>query len=316
MISKETIQKIKQIPIKDIISQYTTIKNNKAICPIHHGDTNPSLVIYEKTNSFYCFGCNVGGDVIEFIEQVEGIKFSEAIQKLINDKNIEPEYITNINYSEDLVKLIQKLKENKNEKIFDEKILEKYNIKHRYLIDMGFKKETLEYFQIGYCDDENDELFNRITIPWRDSNGNLIGIIGRDITNKSNAKYIAKKGSEKQQHLFNLWNAKYYGKKYLILTEDEKSILRLWEWGFYNAVALGNSGLKERKWLLRKYTPCVYLCLDNDEPGEKATEKIIKEISFLIKIYKIPFPIYIKDIAELPDKKLWLECLKRKEKIN
>ena len=42
------------------------IKQNKAIC-LFHGDTDPSLVFYPKTNTFFCFGCRKGGNLVKFI---------------------------------------------------------------------------------------------------------------------------------------------------------------------------------------------------------------------------------------------------------
>lgn len=53
-----------------------TIRNNKALCPFHP-DKNPSLVFYPETNSFYCFGCHVGGDVIEFYRRLKEVKNEE-----------------------------------------------------------------------------------------------------------------------------------------------------------------------------------------------------------------------------------------------
>ena len=78
-ISKETIQNIKEnVDITKIINRYTKVKNNKAICPLHDDD-DPSLQIYPDTNSWHCFGCKEGGDVIEFIRLAEGIKFSPFV---------------------------------------------------------------------------------------------------------------------------------------------------------------------------------------------------------------------------------------------
>ena len=76
-----------EISIRNIINQYTNIdKQGFAKCPFH-SDTHPSLKIYDKgqrqsDHHWYCFGCQVGGDVITFIEKIENCGFQEAIQIL------------------------------------------------------------------------------------------------------------------------------------------------------------------------------------------------------------------------------------------
>ena len=72
-------ERAKSIPIRSLIT--TEIKLNKTICPFHN-DTNASLHIYDNTNSYYCFVCGVGGDVIDFIKRLNGCTFVEAINYL------------------------------------------------------------------------------------------------------------------------------------------------------------------------------------------------------------------------------------------
>ncbi len=61
-------------PILEVAEKYgLKIKKNKSVCPFH-GDSNPSLVFYIETNSFFCFGCRVGGDVLTFVQRMEEIK--------------------------------------------------------------------------------------------------------------------------------------------------------------------------------------------------------------------------------------------------
>ena len=50
-------------------------------CPFHE-DRSPSLVVYPETASFYCFGCGVGGDAIDFVRRAGGLGFREAIVRL------------------------------------------------------------------------------------------------------------------------------------------------------------------------------------------------------------------------------------------
>lgn len=60
--------------IIDVAKSYGIIlKGKKALCPFHK-DSEPSLVFYDKTNTFKCYGCNSKGDIVEFIKRCENEK--------------------------------------------------------------------------------------------------------------------------------------------------------------------------------------------------------------------------------------------------
>jgi hypothetical protein len=65
-------EKIKQDnPVEDVAGRYTELRLNagkwKGKCPLpDHEDDSPSFWVYPETRSWYCFGCNRGGDVIDF----------------------------------------------------------------------------------------------------------------------------------------------------------------------------------------------------------------------------------------------------------
>lgn len=74
----------KQVAIQDIhdFGKVRTFgKRIKALCPFHNEKT-PSFYIFTDTNSFHCFGCNAGGDVIKFVQKLHGLSFKDAIQFL------------------------------------------------------------------------------------------------------------------------------------------------------------------------------------------------------------------------------------------
>lgn len=76
------LETIKAIPIMDILNIIgVEAIENKIICPFHD-DKNPSCYIYEKTNSFFCFSCNTGGDNISLIMELKQISFRDACQYL------------------------------------------------------------------------------------------------------------------------------------------------------------------------------------------------------------------------------------------
>lgn len=303
-----------QLSIVDVISNYINLEKAphgefRGICPFHE-EKDPSLYINDRKGLFNCFGCGESGDVIDFLEKIEGINFRDALDKLsrnsgyeLNTGTIKSDKIE----EDEFIKFIKALSKQEETKPFlDEEILEKYKENtHIYLLKKGYNKDVLRFFEVGYCSDMNDELYNRVTIPWRDADGNLIGVIGRDVTDESDNKYKTKYGSNKRDHFFNLNNAKYYADDGLIVCEDEKSVMRLWQFGYRNAIALGNDKLKKRKWLLRRYAGKVILAFDNDDAGRKARNKAIQELIPLAEIEVIKLSDGYKDIAEIRKKSVF-----------
>jgi len=306
----------KQIDIVEVVKSYADLEKigknyYKTNCPLpHHNDKTPSFYIRGDEQYFKCFGCSYGGDVISFIEEVEGIDFTDALEKLIEENGIKVSKKQKTIYTLDedltLEKINQMINLYNERKTLSEDLLEKYNQNlPRYFIDLGFSKETLEYFEVGFCCDANDDLYNRATIPWRDAYGNLITFNARDITDNSDKKYKYKKGTSKVNIIYNLNNivANNLLNRNLLLTEGEKDVWRLHEYGYENAVALGGSAIGDRKWLLRKYTNKVTLAFDNDETGNKAKRKIAKCLYPLMNVYAVKLPKG-KDFGDIQDKEL------------
>ena len=71
--------------IESVISQYVNLrrrgKNLVGLCPFQNEKT-PSFTVYPESQSFYCFGCGAGGDVIGFIRRIENLEYVEAIKFL------------------------------------------------------------------------------------------------------------------------------------------------------------------------------------------------------------------------------------------
>lgn len=86
MISKETIEQVlMRNDIESVIGSYIALKragsNLKGLCPFHSEKT-PSFTVYPADNSFYCFGCGVGGDAITFIRKRENLDYPDAVEFL------------------------------------------------------------------------------------------------------------------------------------------------------------------------------------------------------------------------------------------
>ncbi|MFW6027009.1 MAG: CHC2 zinc finger domain-containing protein, partial [Candidatus Woesearchaeota archaeon] len=240
------IKELKEkINIIEIIEKYIDLeklsKEYRGLCPFHMDNKTKSFYVNEKKGLWKCFGCDKSGDVITFIQEIEDLSFREAVNYLSNGEDIE--FNNNYKKLENTISLLDIQASKKKHKL-DEKMLNKYKKEqHGYFLNLGFDKDILKFFEIGYCNDPGDELYNRITIPWRDENGNLVAIAGRDFTDKKENKYMAKKDSHKNNYLYNLNNAKYFCDNGLITVEDEKSVIKLWQWGYKNVVALGNKDI-------------------------------------------------------------------------
>lgn len=77
------------INIREVAENYGihVDRSGSCICPFHDERT-ASLKIYESTNSFYCFGCHAGGDVINFVGKLFGLSNLDAAKKLNEDFNL------------------------------------------------------------------------------------------------------------------------------------------------------------------------------------------------------------------------------------
>jgi len=75
----EKLQRAKQVPIESLIT--TPIRQNKTLCPFHE-DSNASMHVYIDTNSYYCFTCCSGGDVIDYVMNLNKCNFIQAINLL------------------------------------------------------------------------------------------------------------------------------------------------------------------------------------------------------------------------------------------
>jgi DNA primase len=83
-------------PIADVIGEYVQLRNAgggnlKGICPFHD-EKSPSLSVSPARNLFHCFGCGVGGDVIRFVERIEHLSFTEAVERLAGRAGIQLRY--------------------------------------------------------------------------------------------------------------------------------------------------------------------------------------------------------------------------------
>ncbi|MCG2789165.1 MAG: DNA primase [Actinomycetia bacterium] len=144
--------------IQSIVSGYVNLKksgkNYLGLCPFHKEKT-PSFSVDTRKQLYHCFGCGEGGDVISFIKKVENIDFVEAAEFLAKKVNYNLQFVHtgSPEASEKrsrLVELNELARKYYNFVFFKSK---KAAPARSYLIKRGFKKETLELFEVGFSID-------------------------------------------------------------------------------------------------------------------------------------------------------------------
>ena len=85
---EQAARRVKElVRLTDVLARYNLTPNRAGFlhCPFHSGDRDASLKIYPATDSWYCFGCGEGGDVIDFVAKMERCGFAEAVKRLNTD---------------------------------------------------------------------------------------------------------------------------------------------------------------------------------------------------------------------------------------
>src|ERR1700712_377068 len=95
LISNESLDRLKgAVDIVEVISAHTDLRRSGVrmvgLCPFHDERT-PSFSVDPQDKLYHCFGCGVGGDVIKFVEEKDGLGFAEAVELLADRYGVELE---------------------------------------------------------------------------------------------------------------------------------------------------------------------------------------------------------------------------------
>ena len=159
-LSKLTTDKVKErVDIVEVIGDYVPLKkkgqNMWACCPFH-GEKTPSFSISPSKQIYKCFGCGKAGDPIQFVMDIEGIGFQEAIRQLAGKYGIEVEEEANLSPE-------QNLEQNERESLFIATNFAKdFFIKNldteegksigvSYFKERGFSPQIIQKFDLGYA---------------------------------------------------------------------------------------------------------------------------------------------------------------------
>ena len=96
-IREEDIAEVREkVRIDDIVSQYVTLRSAgggsfKGLCPFHD-EKSPSFNVNPSRGFFHCFGCQEGGDVISFLMKIDGLTFTDTVERLAEKVGVQLRY--------------------------------------------------------------------------------------------------------------------------------------------------------------------------------------------------------------------------------
>lgn len=316
-ISERFIQELQErVDIEEVISSHITLRRRGktlvGLCPFHNEKT-PSFTVYPDTNSFYCFGCGAGGDVISFIRRIDNLDYVEAVKTVAQMAGMS---MPEDGYDDTLAKRRMRLLAANREaaRFFNACLMDEKNRPALdYFLRRALTTATIRHFGLGYAPDSwhaltehlrskgftyeemvlanlvrrsdkngkanyYDNFRNRVMFPIIDLRGNVIAFGGR-VMDDSKPKYINTSDTpvyKKSNGVFALNFAKNANENKLLLVEGYMDVIALYQAGFTNAIAcLGTAFTSEQANLLSRYAEEIIICYDNDGAGREATQRAL-----------------------------------------
>lgn len=299
--------------IVELIGSYVTLRragsNYTGLCPFH-SERTPSFTVFPDTQSFFCFGCEAGGDAFTFVMRSENLEYPEAVEFLAKRAGIQ---IPETHEDSDQPRGISRARAYELNRaaarfyrdcLFDPAIGE---VGMNYLRDTrGLDTAVIRHFGLGYAPNEfgvllphlkslgfteeemrqcflcgrsqsgryYDYFRGRVMFPVINTAGEVVAFSGRDVTGTSKAKYLNSSDTpvfQKRKNLFALNFAKAHCAEQMILCEGNMDVVSMHAAGFENAVAsLGTALTDEQARIMARYTKQVIIAYDGDSAGQRA----------------------------------------------
>lgn len=302
--------------IVDVVSAYLPLKragrNFVGLCPFHSEKT-PSFSVNRENNVYHCFGCKAGGNVAQFVMEMERLSFPDAVLHLARQLNISPpieeynpqrerersrrERIYQINreaaqlYHDTLFTPEGKAAlDYLHRRGIDDPLIRRFGLGASSdawsvlldrMLEKGFKAEELVLAGLVHARENHhyDVFRNRVMFPIIDQYGNTLGFGARALGD-AQPKYL----NTQDTPAFNKRNS-VYGINFLrnqrdlsriILAEGYMDVIALSQYGVSGAVAtLGTALTAEQARLMRRYAPQVWIAYDGDEAGQMAAMRAL-----------------------------------------
>ncbi len=315
----DQVEQVKsKLDIVEVIGERVVLKKAgrhfKGLCPFH-SEKSPSFIVSTERQSFKCFGCQEGGDVISFLQKYDGMSFLEALEMLAKRVGITLESYRPTSqdaYRKRLLEIMSLASE------YYHFLLTKHasgEEARKYLKTRGIGSEAITQFNLGYAPNQwrsvsdflvlkkkysseeleavglvirkdaasfYDRFRGRVIFPLKDHKGVVVGFSGRTLlADDKEAKYINSPETmlySKSKMLYGLWENREYIRKEngIILVEGELDVIPSWQAGVKNVAAIkGSAFTSEQAQLMTRFTKNVVMSLDADSAGQEAIKRAV-----------------------------------------
>ena len=313
MSNNEFIAELKaRVSVSEILGRFVQLKPSGALrfkgcCPFHNEKT-PSFVVSDDRECYHCFGCGAHGDIFSFLTDKEGYEFKDAVEFVAQIGGITvPKFSQKTDVQVKEIEGDLDIINSFNE--FFKTSLEQSNIAKTYIKGRKINSAIVKKFEIGYAPDKQEinefiqrnsysekkllelGLFKegsygsyflfaeRLIFPIHNHKNKVVAFGGR-ILKEGNPKYINSpeyKFFKKREILYNFNRAKLeiQKNKKAIICEGYMDVVAMSKAGFTNVVApMGTSFSIEHLEFLWRFVDVPTICLDGDEAGKRAMQRI------------------------------------------
>ena len=315
IVDEDVVRVREETDMVRLITQHTQLKKSgrqwMGLCPFH-GEKSPSFSVNQEKGVYYCFGCQVSGDAIDFVREMESLDFAGAVEYLAGRAGITLRY-TDLNEG----------KAHSRRKHLTEAIGKAVAFYHdlllndpgarsarEYLKSRGFDGEVARRFSIGWAPDDWSQLAGhlklsdsdlkasglgginrrggqydafraRIMFPILDERDNPVGFGGRKLPDGEGPKYKntsdAAETYSKSRVLYGLnWAKTEAGRTdEIVVCEGYTDVIGFHLAGLERAVATcGTAMTPDHARKLARFAPRVVLAFDADGAGQSAAERV------------------------------------------
>lgn len=306
-----------RVDIVQVVSAYVPLKKNGSrywgLCPFHHEKT-PSFSVNGEQNLYYCFGCKAGGNVVQFVEEMEHLTYREAVEYLarqihmpIPETQEDPDYERRRSQRERLLDANkaaarwyhaqlwlpenQRILDYLHKRGLDDGTIRKFGLGAapeewdaltRALERQGYTQEELRLAGLTIVKQESrfDMFRSRAIFPIIDAQGQILGFGGRAMGD-AQPKYLNTSDTPVFNKRKGVYAANLLRKqrdlKRVILVEGYMDVVALIQHGVNGVVAtLGTALTNEQARLLKRYAPEIWVSYDGDSAGQHAIMRALE----------------------------------------